>query len=91
MKHNKLKTLLYGFGSIAQGYKNDSVMASKLVWRTHAQVLTEHPAFCLAGVVDPSQEALDKGNKKEASSAADVALLAMKLANNQLIQFTKEE
>lgn len=41
--------------------------------------------------LDRSQEALDRGDKKTASASADLAHLAMRLANNQLIQFSKEE
>ncbi len=54
---SRLKTILVGFGRIAQGAAADPVLSKKIPYCTHAQVLREHPLFDWQAVVDPSEEA----------------------------------
>jgi predicted dehydrogenase len=53
-----LKTILIGFGQIAQGLSSDELMARYFTYATHAQVLGDHPEFSLEAVVDPSPDAV---------------------------------
>jgi predicted dehydrogenase len=48
------RTVLIGFGRIAAGYASDQRMARWFPFATHAQVLSAHPAFEWAAVVDPN-------------------------------------
>lgn len=52
----KLKTVLVGFGKIAHGNASDKVMAQRMPYSTHSQVLVDHPLFDWKAVVDPSGE-----------------------------------
>ncbi len=53
----KLRTIIVGFGQIADGLRHDAKMAKYFTYATHAQVLSEHPAFDWLGAVDPSEQA----------------------------------
>ena len=57
MTSNGLRTIVIGFGQIAQGLGEDGRMAKFFTYATHAQVLRDHPGFQWLGVVDPSEEA----------------------------------
>ncbi len=52
-----LRTIIIGFGQIANGLRHDSKMAEYFTYATHAQVLSDHPAFDWLGAVDPSEQA----------------------------------
>lgn len=52
----KLKTILVGFGNIAEEMAHDSIKAKSTAYATHAQVLRDHPDFDWVAVVDPSAE-----------------------------------
>ncbi|MGE4562817.1 MAG: Gfo/Idh/MocA family oxidoreductase, partial [Rhodospirillales bacterium] len=54
-----LRTIVIGFGQIADGLRHDARMAEYFSYATHAQVLDAHPGFDWLGVVDPSDAALD--------------------------------
>jgi len=60
MKISPLKTVLIGFGKIAAGYADDTIMARHFPYATHAQVLRDHPLFAWEAVVDPSEDALGR-------------------------------
>jgi predicted dehydrogenase len=55
-----LKTLLVGLGSIGAAYADDKAMAENVPYVTHAQVLTDHPAFAWEAAVDLSEDACSK-------------------------------
>ncbi len=57
MSGAKFKTVLIGFGAIAEGLGNDARMATHFRYATHAQVLRDHPAFDWQAVVDPADTA----------------------------------
>lgn len=57
MDRPKLKTVLIGFGRIAQGNASDERMAKLMKYSTHAQVLKDHPHFDWQAVVDTRPEA----------------------------------
>jgi len=61
---NKLRTVIVGFGNMADGYVDDPVMAAAYRYCTHAQVLSEHPHFEWGAVVDPSSVARDRAKDK---------------------------
>jgi predicted dehydrogenase len=52
-----VRSLLVGFGKIAQGNALDPKMAKTMEFATHAQVLKAHPGFDWVAVCDPSEEA----------------------------------
>lgn len=56
----RLKTALVGFGKIGAGYADDPKKVRFYPYATHAQVLRDHPAFEWVGVVDPSDDALER-------------------------------
>lgn len=58
-----LKTLLVGLGCIGATYADDKVMAETVPYVTHAQVLTQHPAFEWVAAVDPSLDACSRASK----------------------------
>lgn len=57
MSNAGLRTVLIGFGKVAQGYAADATMARYYPYATHAQALRDHPAFDWCAVVDPDNEA----------------------------------
>ena len=57
MTDTGLRTIVVGFGEIAQGLCGDARMAKFFTYATHAQVLRDHPGFQWLGVVDPSDDA----------------------------------
>jgi len=52
-----LRTVVIGFGQIADGLRHDAKMSEYFTYATHAQVLRDHPAFDWQGVVDPDTDA----------------------------------
>ncbi|MFQ5763792.1 MAG: Gfo/Idh/MocA family protein [Rhodospirillales bacterium] len=52
-----IRTIVVGFGRIADGLRHDARMAKHFTYATHAQVLNDHPAFQWLGVVDPADDA----------------------------------
>lgn len=54
----QLRTVLVGFGRIAQANAFDQHMSQRMRLSTHAQALTEHPDFRWHAVVDSRPEAL---------------------------------
>lgn len=52
MKRAPLRTVLVGFGNIAQGLSADRNMAQHFEYATHAQVLQAHPAFDWVATVE---------------------------------------
>ncbi len=59
-----LKTVVVGFGKIAQEYSFDPLYAKYWEYPTHASVLKEHSGYQWNAVVDPSKKALDTAQKK---------------------------
>ncbi len=55
-----LKTVLVGFGKIADTMRHDARMARFFPDSSHAQILARHDAFDWIAVVDPSAEALER-------------------------------
>lgn len=53
----RLRTVLVGFGAIAEGMSRDRRMARYFQYATHAQVLAEHPRFDWIATVDPDRKA----------------------------------
>ena len=84
------KTILIGFGNIASGYANDTVMNRFFEYSTHIQVLKNHPNFDLKTVVDKDEkliqeakniwgieEVTDDINKIENPSEFEIAVIAI--------------
>lgn len=61
---NKLRTVIIGFGKIAQGNAFDAVMAKTMRYASHAQVLKDHDGFLWDSVVDPSENACSDAQNK---------------------------
>lgn len=57
MTATPLRTIIVGFGQIANGLRHDAKMAEYFSYATHAQVLSDHAAFDWLGAVDPSESA----------------------------------
>lgn len=74
---NPLRTVLIGFGKVADTLRHDARMARYFPDASHAQVLARHPAFDWAAVVDPSPEARARAEQdwSVADCAEDVASL----------------
>jgi len=53
----RLRTVLVGFGAIAEGMSRDRRMARYFRYATHAQVLADHPQFDWIATVDPDRKA----------------------------------
>lgn len=58
------RTLLVGFGRIADTLGEDRRMRTWFRHASHAQVLSAHPAFHWEAVIDPAPEALDRARTK---------------------------
>jgi len=71
MSDHPLKTVLVGFGAIAEGLGHDARMAANFRYATHAQVLADHPGFDWCAVVDPDADA-----RARAAADWDVAATA---------------
>ena len=54
------KTILIGFGKIAAGYANDTVMNRFIEYSTQIKVLKDHPDFHLTTVVDKDEKLIQK-------------------------------
>lgn len=52
-----MKSIIVGFGRIANSIRLDKKIAKVFKYASHAQVLAEHPDFKWIGVVDPSPDA----------------------------------
>ena len=61
--NQRLKTVLVGFGNIAEGFSHDPLYAKYWKYPTHASVLKDHPGYHWDAVVDPSVKALEKAKK----------------------------
>ncbi len=83
-----LRTILVGFGGVAQGLATDAKMSSWFPVATHAQALQSDPRFDWVGVVDPDPDAQQAATGDwsvpsfgDVAAAAnlepDVAILAM--------------
>jgi len=59
MNKPPFKTIMIGFGQIAQGLRQDARMAKYFTYATHAQALKDHPDFDWACVVDPDESAME--------------------------------
>lgn len=59
-----LRTVVVGYGKIADVLGNDERMRRYFPWISHAQVLSDHPAFDWRAVVDPSEEALERARRR---------------------------
>jgi len=57
MSRAPYRTVLVGFGAIAQGLSSDRRMAAHFRYATHAQVLHAHPRFEWCATVDPDPAA----------------------------------
>jgi predicted dehydrogenase len=55
-----LKTVLIGFGNIAEGFSHDTLYSKYWKYPTHASVLKDHHGFYWDAVVDTSKRALEK-------------------------------
>ena len=53
----RMPTVLCGFGSVAAGLSKDKRMAKYFKYRSHADVLRDHPAFDWKAVIDPDPDA----------------------------------
>jgi len=58
-----LKTVLVGFGRIANSIRHDKKISRYFKYASHAQVLRDHPDFDWIGVVDPDKEAREEAEK----------------------------
>lgn len=58
------RTVLLGFGKMAQGYSQDITMAHHYPYATHAQVLRDHPRFDWHAVVDRDERVLASASGK---------------------------
>lgn len=54
----KYKTIIVGFGKVADSIVKDKKMSNFFKYQSHAQVLNDHPNFDWIAVVDPNEEAL---------------------------------
>tara|TARA_B100001123_G_scaffold363957_1_gene421996 strand:- start:916 stop:1941 length:1026 start_codon:yes stop_codon:yes gene_type:complete len=59
-----LRTVVIGFGNVADRLSDDHLMGRFFQFATHAQVLSKHPAFSWEAVVDPSDDALNRARKR---------------------------
>lgn len=64
MTREPLRTVVVGFGQVADTLGEDSRMARYFGHASHAEVLAAHPAFAWDAVVDPSDEALQRARRK---------------------------
>jgi predicted dehydrogenase len=60
MSQRPWRTVLIGFGKIADSLADDPLMKQEFAYATHAQALAAHEAFDWRAVVDPSEEALER-------------------------------
>jgi len=60
----KLKTLLIGFGNVAEKIGNDKMMKKFIKFQSHAQVLKAHPNFMWDAVVDSNKNRREVAKKK---------------------------
>ena len=58
------RTAVIGFGRMGAGYADDPVMAKHYRYATHAQVLSDHPAFEWGAVVDPAPAAREQATSR---------------------------
>jgi len=58
-----MRSIIVGFGRIANSISKDKKIASRFRYASHAQVLKEHPAFEWVGVADPSRQAQKDAKK----------------------------
>ena len=63
MKKN-LKTLLIGFGYVAEKIGDDRMMGKFIKYQSHAQVLDAHPNFHWDAVIDSDKNRRDVLKKK---------------------------
>ena len=59
-----LKTLLVGFGNVAEKISNDKKMKKFIKYQTHAQVLQDHPFFICDAVVEIDASRREVAKKK---------------------------
>lgn len=59
-----MKSILIGFGRIANSIRHDKKMGWYFQYRSHAQVLNDHPDFDWIGVVDPDDEAVETARRE---------------------------
>ena len=52
-----MKSIIVGFGRIANSIRHDAKISKVFRYASHAQVLAEHPAFEWVGIVDPGDVA----------------------------------
>ena len=60
----KLKTLLIGFGNVAEKIGNDKMMKKFIKFQSHAQVLKAHPNFMWDAVIDSNRKRREVAEKK---------------------------
>ena len=60
----KLKTLLIGFGNVAEKIGDDRMMGKFIKYQSHAQVLDAHPNFHWDAVIDSDKNRRDVAKKK---------------------------
>ena len=60
----KLKTLLIGFGNVAEKIGDDRMMGKFIKYQSHAQVLDAHPNFHWDAVIDSDNNRRDVAKKK---------------------------
>ena len=63
----KLKTLLIGFGNVAEKIGNDKMMKKFIKFQSHAQVLKAHPNFLWDAVIDSNKKRREVAEKVEDS------------------------
>ena len=59
-----LKTLIVGFGNVAEKISNDKKMKKFIKYQTHAQVLQDHPFFICDAVVEIDASRREVAKKK---------------------------
>lgn len=64
MTPQPLRTVIIGFGKIADTLADDPLMKAGFAYCTHSQVLSAHPALRWEAVVDPSDEALARARQR---------------------------
>lgn len=84
MTARKLRTVLVGFGAIAEGLSRDRRMARYFRYATHAQVLADHPRFDWIATVDPDRKARERARRwpggKVVGDVSEIAALGPEVA-----------
>ena len=61
---SRLKTLLIGFGNVAEKIGNDKLMGKFIKYQSHSQVLNEHPNYLWDAVIEKDKLRREVAKKK---------------------------